>query len=510
MPQIINTNLASLNAQRNLNGTQGALDTALQRLSSGLRINSAKDDAAGLAISNQFTSQIRGLNQAVRNANDGISVAQVAEGALGETTNLLQRVRELAIQSANATNGSTERNALQAEANQLVQEIDRIANTTRFGSRSILSGTFTNQAFQVGAQANESIRVSIASARSEDIGRINTVAFTGFDSSDVSAAAASPTSTIGSQTLTFDVEGVETSISVAAGESALSIGDKINASVGGLTATARTGVELTFGATNAVTDAVTLEINGISLGSVAAGLGADPAAQGAAVAAAIQANNALSGLTVTDNADGTINVYDSTGADITVGVTAATDTTVALEELDFADATFTTDTGTASGGSVTVGVAASAIVTGDLLFSTALGAGTATALFSSSGTAGITSSTTEAAGAGTVTEGSLRVSDIDISSVSGAQQALGLVDAAIQSIDSQRGDLGAIQNRLESTIANLQNVVENVSAARSRIQDADFAAETAALTKATILQNAGIAILAQANALPQQVLALLQ
>ncbi len=499
MPQIINTNIASLTAQRNLNNTQGSLETSLQRLSSGLRINSAKDDAAGLAISNAFTSQIRGLSQAVRNANDGISVAQVAEGALGETTNLLQRVRELAIQSANATNGSTERNALQAEVDQIISEIDRIANTTRFGSRSLLTGTFNNQAFQVGAQANETIRVSIASGRASDLGNINSVSFANFALADAEASAASPTSPVLAQTLTFNVDGTDTAVNVLAGESALSISDKINASVGGLSADAKSGARLTF-VSNHVDDGVTLTINGTNIGAVT---GATGTALGGAVAAAIQGNGALSNFAVTDNGDGTVDIVDETGADIAVTFTAAANTDGGDPTLNVAEINYAGTAGTNEAITATEGT----IVTGDIQFTTSLEGSTFTAA-TSNGAGGILS----AAGpnAGTVTGGTLRVDDIDISTVSGAQQALGLVDAAIQAIDSQRGDLGAIQNRLEATISNLQNVVENVTAARSRIQDADFAAETASLTKATILQQAGISVLSQANALPQQVLALLQ
>ena len=170
MPQVINTNFASLNAQRNLNRSQGSLQTSLQRLSSGLRINSAKDDAAGLAVSNRFTSQIRGLSQAVRNANDGISLAQTAEGALSESTNILQRIRELAIQSANSTNSAQDRLSLQSEVNQLVSELDRISNTTTFNGLKLLDGTFTAQSFQIGAEANQTINVNVSGATADTIG----------------------------------------------------------------------------------------------------------------------------------------------------------------------------------------------------------------------------------------------------------------------------------------------------------------------------------------------------
>lgn len=280
MAIVINTNVASLNAQRNLTKTQSDLSTSMQRLSSGLRINSAKDDAAGLAISDRMTSQIRGLNQAARNANDGISMAQTAEGALQETTNLLQRMREIAVQAANDTNTSDDRQSLNAEFAQLQSEIDRIANNTQFNSQNLLDGTFdssgtgTAAVFHVGANANQTISVSVAQA-----------------------------------------------------------------------------------------DAATLAVDSAS---------------------------------------------------------------------------------------------------------------------------------------------------IDVTSRANANTAIGTIDTAIGSIDVVRGDLGAIQSRMESTIANLTNVAENLSASRSRIMDADVAMETSAMTRANILQQAGVSVLAQANQTPQLALSLLQ
>ena len=395
-----------------------ALNISLQRLSSGLRINSAQDDAAGLAISNQFTSQIRGLGQAIRNANDGISVAQVAEGALGETTNLLQRIRELSIQSANATNGTTERNALQAEVNALVSEIDRIANTTRFGSRSLLTGTFLNQAFQVGAQANETIRVSIASARASELGNINTVDFAGFSIADATAGAVSPTSPITGQALTFNVDGVDTIVNVLAGESALSIADKVNASVGGLAADARSGARITVGGVAAIGDDVTLSINGTSIGSVAAAAATDASLAGA-IATAIQGNSALSNFSVTSNVvAGTVDIIDETGADITVTFDAEGQaaTTINVAEIDYGDNVGTNEA---------LDPLDSTIVTGDIQFTTSL-SGSTFSLASGDGAGGITTATTPGAGGGTVNLGTLRVSDIDISTVSGGAAGIRL------------------------------------------------------------------------------------
>ena len=233
MPQTINTNVASLNAQRNLNSSQSDANTALQRLSSGLRINSAKDDAAGLAISNRLTSQINGINQAIRNAGDGISVSQVAEGALSESGNILQRVRELAVQSANSSNSAADRTALQSEVNQLVSELDRIANNTAFGTTKLLNGTFSSQQFQVGANVGETIGVSIASSKSADLGFVNNVAFTGFDIADVTASAGTPASGVTAQTLTFTASGTATTVSVGTGASAADIAASFNAEVAG-------------------------------------------------------------------------------------------------------------------------------------------------------------------------------------------------------------------------------------------------------------------------------------
>ena len=380
MPQIINTNIASLNAQRNLNASQSSLAMSLQRLSSGLRINSAKDDAAGLAISQRFTAQINGLNQAARNANDGISLAQTAEGALAEVTNNLQRIRELAVQSRNATNSTTDRAALQTEAAQLKAEIDRVATTTSFNGVKLLDGSFTNQAFQVGANVGETITVSgIVNAQSAALG----------------------TSTI--------------------------------AQVTGAAATAFTAIT-----------AGDLQINGTSVGAIA--LDTNAANRAASIAAAV------------NSVSGTTNVY----------ATVLNSTQVTLTN--------------SSGGSVIVN---------------AFGATASTA------NTGLTAATT----APTTVTG---FAALDISSVAGADTAMTQMDAALSAVNTARATLGAVQNRFSSTVANLQTVAENLSASRSGIQDTDFAAETANLTRAQILQQAGTAMLAQANALPQNVLALLK
>ena len=502
MAMSINTNIAALNAQRNLGKTQGTLNQSLARLSSGLRINSAKDDAAGLAISNRMGSQIRGLNQAVRNANDGISMAQTAEGALQESTNLLQRMRELAIQSANASNSGDDRASLQAEVTQNIQELNRIANTTRFGTTTLLTGSFSQQFFQVGAKAHETIGLSITSARASDLGLTNNIAFTGFDSSNVSASAASPASGVTGQTLTFEVDGEATNVSVNAGDSALEIADYINSQVAGVTASATTGARIDASTGVEANDTITLTINGTTLAALATD---DDATASASIANAIQNEAALSNLSVTDNADGTVDIRDTSGADISVvwvnGTDATSDNAVTVDDLDSA--------GTASGSAVSITDTQGVVVTGDIDFTTSQGDSTF-ALYSSDTSGKITTAGTSGAGGGALTESTDRISDVDISSVAGAQTAIDLIDFALTQIDDSRASLGAVQNRLETTMANLQSISENVSAARSRIMDADFAAETAEMTKAQVLQQAGVAMLAQANMLPQAVLSLLQ
>ena len=384
MAQVINTNVASLNAQRNLTTSQNMMNTSLQRLSSGLRINSAKDDAAGLAISERMTSQIRGLNQAARNANDGISLAQTAEGALAEVTNNLQRIRELAIQSSNATNSQSDRDALQTEVTQLLNEIDRVADTTEFNGVKLLDGSFTGAVFQVGANAGDTITVaSTTDANTAAMGSVATNTSAG-----LSVAASSLT-------------GYATAIAA-----------------GGVT------------------------INGTDIGAIA---GAGSAAERAG-----QLVNAIN------------NVSQTTG--VGASYDAAT-------------------------GQLTLNSAAAITIAGTTNDATIAG-------YANQSFATVTTAT----GIDTLTVGNF----------AGAQSAIELVDSALTSVNTARATLGAVQSRFESVVASVSTTSENLSAARSRIMDTDFAAETANLTKAQILQQAGTAMLSQANSAPQNVLALLQ
>jgi len=519
---VINTNISSINAQNNLARTQGELQTSLQRLSSGLRINSAKDDAAGLAISNSFTSQIRGLNQAARNANDGISLAQVAEGAMQESTNILQRMRELAIQSANGTNGSEERTALNKEVVALKAELDRIATTTAFGGRNLLDGTFGSSNLQVGSEANQTIGVSISGIQTADIGSAGKtiegdyIPLTGFNS--VSAVGASIAALTSDDDLTATLSGTDTAIGVTGVSSAADLAELINEvdGVSGVTASTTANVILD-GVGLDTADTVTLVVAGVSLGPIEA---TDVDEFSAAVASAINSNAALQALGVTavdrgDEAGGLGNAGEGTdiiradGENLTLQITVNDDTNANDDDMTLA--VDYRDVAGALGGTATPVDEAGGTVSlrGNLDFTGVVFAEDVTDFeLALTGAGSVISDGTTAATLSAVS--TIGVDTVDISTEDGAQDAIAIIDAAITQIDGFRADLGALQNRLDSTISNLTNIAENVSAARSRIQDADFAQETANLTRIQILQQAGTAILAQANAAPQSVLSLLQ
>ena len=473
MSMMINTNQNSLTAQNNASKNQNALTTAITRLSSGLRINSAADDAAGLAISDRMTAQVNGLNQAARNANDGISLAQTADGALSSVSDDLQRIRELAVQSVNSTNSASDRASMQLEVAQLQSEIDRVATQTQFNGTNLLDGSFTAKVFQVGANAGQTITVAgISSARASDLGasyvasKQSTVALAG-------NALAATDLTLNGATIQASVDGPN------AGQdktSAYAIAQAINASQGTVLATAN-ATSVTGAAATTFNSVTTLTINGVAVGATVAGT--DAVTQGTNVAAAINQVSAASGVTATvDNTTGKVTLAASDGRNIVVagGVVADDGLTV---QTSYGKITLSTSSTSAAGGNIVIG-------------------GT------TPGHSGFASGTVAAALTGTA------VSSIDISSVAGANAALASIDAALATIDSTRASLGAIQNRFSSTVQNVQNSAQNVSASRSRIQDADFAAETANLSRAQVLQQAGTAMVAQANQMPQQVLKLLQ
>ena len=524
MAQIINTNIASLNAQRNLSTSQGALQTSLQRLSSGLRINSAKDDAAGLAISTRMTSQINGLNQASRNANDGISMAQTAEGALSTIGNNLQRMRDLSVQAANGSNSAGDRTSIQAEISQLQQEINRVSSQTSFNGTNLLDGTLTNAQFQVGANSNEVINSAIGNASASSIGsntlttnNTNGTAGTGV------AKAGSATNTIPinntvSQTLTINGTGTAATKTVAVAASTLTntagTAHDITAAVNAVATT--TGVTAT---------SVTTEVlGGFTAGTVSLKIQSAPNASGAqpntvSVSSTLSGANDLAGLTsainaqqgttgvsaVADLINGKITLTNSSGYDIGITNTSALGTITVQSQA----------AGVNNGAAITLASAGvsndSAVVGGVISFNSNNSYTITSSLASTSG--GLFGN----AGASNAVNGSSlsSVSSIDVTVLvgatpTGANNAINIIDAALTSINSSRASLGAMQNRFSSVVSNLQTTAENLSASRSRIQDTDFAQETAQLTRGQILQQAGTAMLAQANSLPNGVLALLR
>jgi len=484
MPQVINTNIMSLNSQRNLNSSQEALQVSLQRLSSGMRINSAKDDAAGLAISERFTSQIRGLNQAVRNANDGISLSQTAEGALAEAGNILQRVRELSVQSANATNSASDRQALQAEVGQLVSELDRIATNTEFNGQKLLDGTFGTAIFQVGANANQTIQTTTSNFRSSQYGNYRV---------DGATASAAGTARIGGEAGEGAVGEVLTvsgylgsrDLTVDAGSSAKDVANLVNSkgSETGVTAFASTELSMEFSASGAY--ALSVQSDNQEATNISFTLSGTEGNDG--LAGAVTAFNDIAsktGVTARVSGDGkNLILNNSTGNNISLMDTANANSGNVIVG---GTATLTAD-----------GAAETAVITGQVTFDS----------IKSFGVAGAANSTLMNAQEASNLNS---VQNMDISSVDGANLALATVDAALATVSNQRAKFGAIQSRFGSTISNLTTNSENLSAARSRVRDADFSQETANLTRAQILQQAGVAMLAQANVAPQNVLTLLQ
>ena len=503
MASTINTNISSLTAQRNLGMSQSSLNTSIARLSSGLRINSAKDDAAGLAISERFTSQVRGLNQASRNANDGISLAQVAEGAMASAGNILQRVRELAVQSANATNSVSDRQALQKEVGQLVAELDRISQTTEFNGAKLLDGTFGTQQFQVGANANQTIVAATANLRTNVYGNNQNSATTGTGTLGPSATTAvsntAPSNGAGAGAITVNGPYGNTSMSVAANDSAKTITANLNAikATTGVTATARTDVRLNIGAAataagsyslSLLSDNATTETMSFNLDAVA-GSGADRLAP---AVAAINEKSAKTGVTASLSEKGDYVILTNTsGANIAVG------TAIGISNKDVITVQRLNADGAATGSSATLPTTATGTRVAVSGYIT-LDSDKSFSVVSASTALSTTSSSLQ------------KVSDLDITSFKGATQALKTVDSALAFVNGERAKIGALQSRFETAISNLNVTSENLSASRSRIQDADFAQETANLSRAQILQQAGTAMVAQANQLPQGVLSLLK
>ena len=499
MALTVNTNVSSLNAQRNLSKSGQGLATSMERLASGMRINSAKDDAAGLQISNRLTSQVNGLAVAQRNANDGISMAQTAEGAMNESTSILQRMRELALQSSNGSNSTEDRTALQKEVSALQVELTRIAETTSFGGQQLLNGSFGSKSFQVGSNSNETINVSLSSVAANKIGA-NQVNLSG-DTAGLGQAAALSSTVTGNGVAAgnFSVSGRDdATVAVAANATAAEIADSINSYSGstGVNAQARAEAEITIGTAGDVGETISFDLDGAGLASgdeVAISYVGTGTVEGdqQAMAEAINAKTDEHGVTAAVE-NGKLTISNNTGEDIEISNFAESNATTA---------TAMTVAGTSYDGAVSSTTAALSAASGSVV-------ATGSVQVNSAEVFSVTGSATLGATAETVS--SLKdVASVDITDQRGSQDALAIIDNAIANIDSQRASLGAVQNRFGHTISNLSNISENVSASRSRIQDTDFATETAQMTKNQILQQAGTSILSQANQLPQAALSLI-
>jgi flagellin len=473
----INTNVASLNAQNQLSKSQGLNDQALQRLSSGLRINSAKDDAAGLAISSRFSAQISGLNVAQRNANDAISLAQTAEGALDEIGTIAQRIRDLAVQSANDTNSASDRAALNEEVQQLIQEADRISQTTQFNNQNILNGSLSSLNFQVGANAGQTISVSGVDARATSLGRTSLESATDFGSAiNLDALVDGDSLTVNGVDFVFQSDGSGDFDSIGGLVDAINGADFGNSATVKANQLAETSANLGDFSNAGATGTADIEINGIT---IALNDGTDNFSVSAAIDA-INAKSIATGVTASTNDSDEIILTDTSGRGIEVTGAAG----------DF------------GGGDFSAGVTFEA----GLELSVQGGDSENLTISSSAGT--ILGS--DKLGLDTTNTVSRSLDNISVATRQDASDAIRTIDGVIDQINGIRGELGAVQNRFESTINNLGTAVENLSASNSRILDADFAAETANLAKSQVLQQAGISVLAQANARPQQVLSLLQ
>jgi len=570
---IINTNISAIAAQNSLRTNNLNATSAMERLSSGIRINSAKDDAAGLAISTRMTANIRGLSAAIRNANDGISLTQTAEGSLASISDNLQRIRELAVQSANTGNNDSDRNALNTEARQLVSEIDRIANNSQFNGIKLLDGSFQNQSLQVGAgnDTNDRIAISIGSAKVSALGigsnsSYSKVLTPGINVSNVALAA-------GTLSINGAQIGASTSDGVSytnADSSAIAKASAINAASG------LTGVTATVGKTTVTGVAATtfgdiaagnVMINGVDMGAIGAGTNAID--RGTQTAAAINAKTSQTGVTASANTStGVVSLTAADGRNITVSTTtdggtgtglittsstgtAATQGAVAEGAFKINGVTFgavaagaanVTDQGTAVIGVINAKTAQTGVtatsVAGVITLATAASDGrgievtgtltnTGLAVRSSSVSSNITLSTngdkgiviggtTGAASTGQALNVGFNASvlsssgGVDLSTAAGSIAALSVLDKAINTVTDSRASMGAYQNRLTASVANLETTSMNLQASRSRILDTDYAKETTNLAKSQIIQQAATAMLAQANQSSQSVLSLLK
>ena len=503
MGTMINTNVSSLVAQGSLKANDVKLSTAMQRLSTGLRINSAADDAAGLAIGNRMTTDIRGFAAAVKNANDGISLLQTAEGSLASVTDSLQRIRELAVQAASDSYSASDRSSLNGEASQMVNEIDRVATNSRFNNVAILDGTYVAKTIQLGAynSAADQLSVSLGSARSTALGVGTGSSYKTEVQGVVVPAGSSAGLATGQMTINgFNVggtlsDGVSSTqntisgVAVANAINAISAQSKVSATVGTTTVAGATVTTFT-----AMTDGE-VKINGVSVGALSAVATAQE--RGGQMAGAINAISAQTGVTATFNR--------TTGA---VALEAADGRNIAIAINGKDPAIVSANTGlTHTNGGTTVGTYVTSITRSAVKLTSTDGAGIA--IGGTAATVLAATGLTTAATAATATPGTA-VSSLDLSSVVGAQAAISTIDQAIGQVNTLRATLGAYSNRLNSAVSNLQIGGQNLSAARSRVMDTDYAVETTSLARSQIIAQAATAMLAQANQSSQTVLALLK
>ncbi|HAL67735.1 MAG TPA: flagellin [Pseudomonas sp.] len=481
MALTVNTNIASVTTQVNLNKASNAQATSMQRLSSGLRINSAKDDAAGLQIANRLTSQINGLGQAVKNANDGISIAQTAEGAMQASTDILQKMRTLALSSSTGSLSPEDRKSNNDEYQALTAELNRISDTTTFGGQKLLDGSYGTKAIQVGANANETINLSLDNVSAKSIGS-QQIKSVGILPSEKGIAGGPITVTGSGQTKT---------VTLAEGSSAKSTAAQLNGAVGGLTATASTEVKFAVDAT-AIAAAATKSAN-FSLTVGGQNVKFVGVTDTAGLADQLKSNAAKLGISVNyDESNSSLSVKSDTGENLVFSGSDAG--AIAGIEVSAKDAN-------GKDGASAKLAATNITVTGQVSLDSAKGYA-----LNGDGVKGLFGG----AAATAATSVKTKISDTTVTDATSAQNALAVIDKAIGSIDSVRSGLGATQNRLQTTVDNLQNIQKNSTAARSTVQDVDFASETAELTKQQTLQQASTAILSQANQLPSSVLKLLQ
>ncbi len=488
---VINTNISALAAQSSLRRTAIDSSTSMERLSTGIRINSAKDDAAGLAISTRMTANIRGMAAAIRNSNDGISLTQTAEGSLSAIQNNLQRIRELAVQSANSGNSQSDRNSLNLEAQQMITEIDRVAANSAFNGSKLLDGTFKNAQFQVGSgnDTTDRISISIANAKASALGVVG--ATTGTSTFTTAAVV----STVALSAGDLSIKGYAIAASSGDGVSyknadgsAIAKANAINASssLTGVTAEALSNTFTTAAATGtAATAAGDLLINGVDIGPLSAA--ADATERVAQLVGAINAKTAQTG--------------------VSAQVNATTDTMIDFTALDGRNIT-TTAGATVADGLAGVVDPEDTTTTAKLKFTSATGEASVVVTGTANGLDATQLTASNTMTASTVT--GQTVSSVDLSTQANSQKALSILDAAIDTVTNSRANLGAYQNRFEAAISNLENTSTNLQASRSRILDTDYAKETTNLAKSQIIQQAATAMLAQANQSSQSVLALLK